>query len=152
MNAKEWRLFRVRPSNHPRRRIMGAASLLERYLDSGLAAGLREVVETLSPAKLTGALSVLSQSGSPYVGRGRAKDLAVNAVLPFMHAWDETGCDQRRPGAAEALYRKFPLLAENEITREMTAQLLPAGWQAAVTNARRQHGLLHLSALLKGAL
>ena len=151
MNAKEWRLFRVRPSNHPRRRIMGAASLLERYLDSGLAAGLREVVETLSPAKLTEALSVFSQSGPAYVGRGRAKDLAVNAVLPFMHAWDEAGQDQRVSGAPETLYKRFPLLAENEITREMTAQLLPSGWHRAVTNARRQQGLLHLSALLKGA-
>ena len=127
MDRKEWRLFRIRPANHPRRRIMGAAVLLERHLESGLAAGLREVVETLSPAKLTGALSAISQSGPAYVGRGRAKDLAVNAVLPFLHAWDETPHGQRRSGAAEALYRRFPLLAENEITREMTAQLIPVG-------------------------
>ena len=31
--AKEWHCFRLRPSNHPRRRIMGAAILLERFLD-----------------------------------------------------------------------------------------------------------------------
>lgn len=144
MDPREWKLFRVRPANHPRRRIMGAALLLERSLGPGLAAGLREVVEQLSPARLVGALSAHSRSGPAYVGRGRAKDLAVNAVLPFMQAWQESG-------AAEAAYRDFPLLAENEITREMTDQLLPVGWHKAVNNARRQQGLLHLSALLTGA-
>jgi hypothetical protein len=155
MDGREWRLFRVRPANHPRRRIMGAALLLERFLETGLAAGLHQVVEELSPPKLTGALTALSQDGPAFVGRGRAKDLAVNAVLPFMHAWDETGNGPMKPGvklgAPEALYRKFPLLSDNEITREMTDQLLPVGWRGAVTNARRQQGLLHLSALLKGA-
>jgi hypothetical protein len=53
--------------------------------------------------------------------------------------------------ASEALYEKFPMLADNEVTREMTEQLLPLGWRGAVANARRQQGLLHLSALLKGA-
>ena len=130
---------------------MGAAMLLDRCLEAGLAAGLREVVEELSPAKLTGSLCAGSHTGPAYVGRGRAKDLAVNAVLPFMHAWDEVEVQDGAPGVPEALYRRFPLLADNEITREMTAQLLPAGWRGAVSNARRQQGLLHLSALLKGA-
>ena len=151
MNQKEWRLFRVRPANHPRRRIMGAAIILDRFLEVGLAAGLREVVEELSPAKLAGTLCAEGQAGPAYVGRGRAKDLAVNAVMPFMHAWDEAEGRQGAPGVPEALYQRFPLLADNEIYREMTAQLLPAGWHKAVSNARRQQGLLHLSALLKGA-
>lgn len=32
----QWHLFRVRPGNHPRHRILGAAHLLDRYLDVGL--------------------------------------------------------------------------------------------------------------------
>ena len=40
-NRLKWNTFRVRPSNHPRNRILGAARLLERYLrvDPGVAAG-----------------------------------------------------------------------------------------------------------------
>ena len=151
MDRREWHLFRVRPTNHPRRRILGAAVLLDRFLEGGLAAGLREVVEELSPAKLTSSLCAQGESGPAYVGRGRAIDLAVNAVLPFIQAWDGFESRPGAEGASQTLYRKYPLLGENEITREMAAQLFPIGWRRAANNARRQQGLLHLSDLLKGA-
>ena len=88
------------------------------------------------------------------MGPGRAKDLAVNAVLPFMHAWAEvSGPAHAGPGreVCTAIYQRFPLLTGNEITREMTEQLLPVAWRGAVGNARRQQGLLHLSELLRGS-
>ena len=151
MDRREWHLFRVRPTNHPRRRILGAAMLLGRFLEQGLAAGLREEVHRSSPARLTGALCAQNGAGPAYVGRGRAIDLAVNAVLPFMHSWEDAEPRGRLTGVPEGLYARYPLLGANEITREMTAQLLPAGWHGAVSNARRQQGLLHLSDLLKGA-
>jgi len=151
MDRREWHLFRVRPTNHPRRRILGAAMLLGRFLDVGLAAGLREVVHRSSPAKLTQALCAQGGDGPAYVGRARAIDLAVNAVLPFMHAWEQAEPCDDAPGVPESLYARYPLLSDNEITREMAAQLLPAGWRGAASNARRQQGLLHLSDLLKGA-
>ena len=88
----------------------------------------------------------------------------MNVVLPFMHAWDQCQALEKgeaeiwsaapgvkQLGVPEQLYRRFTLLAENEITREMTSQLLPARWLRAVSNARRQQGLLHLSEVLKGA-
>jgi hypothetical protein len=102
-------------------------------------------------------------SGPAYAGRGSAKDFAVNVVLPFMHACDRWQALQKgepepspksaaeEPGALEKLYRNFTLWAANEITREMTSQLLPTRWLRAVSNARRQQGLLHLSDVLKGA-
>lgn len=151
MNKEEWRLFRVRPANHPRRRIMGAASILDRFLERGLAAGLGEVVQGHSPAKLTEALCAPAMAGPAFVGPGRAKDLAVNAVLPFVHAWADA--DGRGPGAdaALSLYQLFPRLADNEIYREMAEQLFPREWHGVIRGARRQQGLLHLSALLRGA-
>ena len=151
MDRREWHLFRVRPTNHPRRRILGAAVILDRFLETGLAAGLREVVQELSPSKLTSSLCAAGQTGPAYVGRGRGIELAVNAVLPFIQAWDEFESRPWVEGASETLYRKYPLLGENEITREMAAQLLPIEWRGAASTARRQQWLLHLSALLKGA-
>ena len=151
MDHREWHLFRVRPTNHPRRRILGAAMLLARFLEQGLAAGLWEEVHRSRPAGLTGALCAQNGPGPAYVGRGRAIDLVVNAVLPFMHAWEESEPRGAITGVPEGIYARYPLLSENEITREMAAQLLPAGWRRAVSNARRQQGLLHLSDLLKGA-
>ena len=105
-------MFRVRPVNQPRRRIMGAAVLLDRFLVAGLPVGLGEVVEDLSPAKLTGSLCAAGVGGPAYVGRSRARDLAVNAVLPFMHAWGEVsrqgGRGRRLPQPCTAGFRCSP--------------------------------------------
>ena len=144
MQRKEWHLFRVRPSNHPAVRIEGAAALLARFLDKGLVAGLAGCAG--SPSRLTGSLSVDGQRGGVApIGTGRARDLAVNAVLPMLHIMH---------GGEESpyleLYRRFPKLQENEIVREMSEQLLPEEWRAQVDSARRQQGLLHLAALLRG--
>lgn len=89
MEHKEWKLFRVRPSNHPRRWTLAASILLDRFLEPGLERGLGKVMEQLSPAKLIHALCAFSKTGPACAGRGQAFDLAVNAVLPFMHSWDE---------------------------------------------------------------
>ena len=144
MERKDWHLFRVRPSNHPAARIEGAAALVARFLEPGLLPGLAEAAE--SPKRLTAALTVESgKTGTAPVGTGRARDLAVNAVLPLLHMLE---------GGAEspylALYRRFPKLQGNEIVREMTEQLLPDEWRSVVSGARRQQGLLYLAALLRG--
>lgn len=44
MSAGSWRLFRVRPANHPVRRIAGAVRLIDRHIDTGLVRGLEEHV------------------------------------------------------------------------------------------------------------
>ena len=145
MERREWSLFRVRPANHPAARIEGAAVLLARYLERGLAAALAG--QCGSPSQLCAALTVDGREGSAApVGPGRARDLAVNAVLPMLHSLD---------GGAESpyktLYRRFPKLPGNEVLREMWEQLFPQAWKAQVNSARRQQGLLHLAALLRGS-
>ena len=144
MERKEWHLFRVRPANHPAARIEGAGELVTRFLERGLLAGLAD--ECRSPSQLTAALTVDGcGGGTAHIGTGRARDLAVNSVLPLLHSLD---------GGAEspylALYRRFPKLQSNEVVREMSEQLLPEEWRTEVNNARRQQGLLHLAALLRG--
>ena len=144
MERREWRLFRVRPSNHPAARIEGAAGLVARFMERGLLAGLAD--ECRSPSHLTAALTVDGQDGGTApVGAGRGRDLAVNAVLPLLHA-----LDGRPESPYLSLYWRFPKLQGNEVVREMAEQLLPKEWRAEVNTARRQQGLLHLAALLRG--
>jgi hypothetical protein len=151
LSAGEWHCFRVRPANHPRRRIAGAAGLLDRFLDEGLVAGLLRAAGSGSARELTAALTVgggLSRKEA-LIGQGRAADLAVNVVLPFFH-----GMATRQGPRGEAylqLYHRFGRLQPNELTREMAGQLLEPAWPGVVTNARRQQGLLHLHSLLTGA-
>jgi len=147
--AAEWHTFRVRPSNHPRRRMAGAARLLARFLaasppggEAPLAAALAARVAGGKPSDLTAALAVKDDGdgGPAFIGAGRARDMAVNVALPFCHAWSGRGDESE----AMALYGRFPKLQANEITREMAERLMPPEWSGVVNSARRQQGLLHL--------
>ena len=139
MSARQWRLFRVRPANHPVARVTGAAHLVDRYIEAGLVRGLAAEVQRGSARLL-----IESLMERPFIGRGRAGDMAVNVVLPFLHAY---GGVTRTPALAKAsseLYRVFPKLEENEITREMRRLLGRESDISQVTTARRQQGLAHL--------
>ena len=153
LDAAQWKLFRVRPSNHPRRRIAGAAALLTRFADDGLLHGLACVSGAGNPSKLTEALSVGSgaEGGTALIGTGRARDIAVNAALPFLHGWASLTGEAGKSSAMLELYRRYGKLTENEITRELTSALQPSEWGQVARTARQQQGLIHLQRLLAGA-
>jgi len=152
MSGAEWHCFRLRPANHPRRRISGGAWLVARFLEPGLVAGLERVATAGKTRDLAAALTVAGREGGmAYIGLGRARDLAVNVVLPFLHGLATV---RGEPGGGEAylgLYQRFGKLQENGVTREMAGQLLSPGATDLVKTARRQQGLIHLHRLLTGA-
>ena len=156
LSAQAWHCFRVRPANHPLKRISGAAALVARYLEPGLVNGLGEVAATGKPALLTAELGVAGGTGPALVGIGRARDLAVNVVLPCLHGWAEMGGEFRQAETYLELYYRFGKLQDNELTREMSDQLVDPAWghdrQKVANNARRQQGLLHLKYLLSGVV
>lgn len=149
----KWNTFRVRPSNHPRNRILGGARLLGRYLSAdagaasgegpcvdeipgkgkGLLGGLKEVLEAAPDdgrgcrVLLDGLMVAPSQRRGPArrgaIGNGRAADIAVNVVLPFYHALAEREGLESLVDKCAGLYRRFPRLQPNEITTEMEEQL-----------------------------
>ena len=152
LDAGEWRLFRVRPPNHPRRRIMGAAELVARFADDGLVAGMEQAVGTAKPARLTDSLTAKDDAGkSAFIGPARAKDIAVNVVLPFLHGQQALAGNAREAEAMLDFYRDYGPLTDNEITRELATALQESGWGRIADNARRQQGLIHLQRLLAGS-
>ena len=140
--AEPWKIFRVRPSNHPLRRIEGATVLIDRALDSGLVSSLAETVRQGTHRPLIDQFAV-----PPYIGESRAREIAVNVVLPFMYAWGGTARDRELRAASMEIFRRMPGLADNEITREMK-RLLPSG--VDTRGARRQQGLIHLYKHMRG--
>ena len=134
--AEPWNTFRVRPSNHPLRRIEGAAVLIDRALDEGLVSGLAKTVRQGTHRPIIRWLTA-----QPFIGESRAREIAVNVVLPFMYAWGGIARDGELRNAGAEVYRRMPGLADNEITREMK-RLLPHGIDTR--GARRQQGLIHL--------
>ena len=144
MAPDRWRMFRVRPANHPVRRLAGAARLVDRYIESGLVRGLGEEA-SLGRTALVRGLTV-----RPFVGPGRAKDLAVNVALPFLYAWSGIARDRSIAARCLELYREFPSLPGNEVTREMTRLLSAEDRGLKVGGARRQQGLMHLYKMATG--
>ena len=165
LHRREWHCFRVRPANHPWRRVAGAAVLLARFLESGLVAGLQQAAESGIPSRLTSALVVgkSDAGGRSLIGPGRARDLAVNVVLPFFHSLEtharavvlvEGDREEDREGDLGQryfqIYRRFGLLQDNVLLGEMRDRLLDPAGAGMIDSARRQQGLLHLHHLLCG--
>jgi hypothetical protein len=133
MQATEWRVAGVRPSNHPRRRIAGLARYLSRAGATGLAGWLRSASEA-GVGSLLGALAVQAEDGTALVGDARAREVLVNAALPLLAA---TGCEQAR-----SMYEGAPALPDNTVTREAIA--LVGARKGLRLGACQQQGLLHL--------
>ena len=139
MDPRRWRLTGVRPSNLPVRRIEGAARLIDRHIESGLVLGFVEAVGSGASRILTGSLTV-----RPHIGSGRAREIAINVALPFIHALAIASRDRGSARRSVELYRSFPGLPDNGVTREMKRVLDPETEAVDIVGARRRQGLIHL--------
>ena len=95
------------------------------------------------------------------IGRERARDMAVNCVLPFVHGLAQVRGDQDMARLCLRAYSAAPGLQDNQVTREMAGELFchlgrrsgtpgapeALSWGDALRGARRQQGLLHLGEL-----
>ena len=135
----EWTTSGVRPANHPARRALGAACILDQLLDLGPADSI------IGPVRRDDARGLSSMlSARPFVGDGRARDLALNVALPFAHAHARTRGDRDLESASLQVFGRMPGLQENSVTREMRRLLAEAGRSIGPGGARRQQGLMHL--------
>ncbi len=159
-----WSYAGMRPHNRPARRLAGAAVLIWRHRDTGLLEGFENalrservsdleralVVEDGQEGQLTDTRSLKSRTPA-LIGRARARDVAVNVMLPFFYARAHMLGDAALGRLCLERYRGFPPGQENEITREMKTLLgMAAGKGPAVDSARRQQGLIHLYRVLSG--
>ncbi len=129
-----WRTAGVRPANHPARRIRAAGALAARVAREGWVAACACAAGE-GPAALE-RLFRASEEGAALIGSGRAREIAVNAALPLLASQEGAG-----GGRAEALYRKFPPLPENAVTREARRLAGAAGMRLT---ACEQQGLMRL--------
>lgn len=151
MDRGNWRHFRIRPANHPRRRIAGAAILLHRTSPPGLVASALQWMHSGSFNTIVQGLTVPHPSHGPaLIGRSRAQDMAVNVLLPFVHAYYASNNDDALAEASLRLYVTAPRLQPNRITREMADVLFPKPWRPLASGTAHQQGLIHLHRLLQG--
>ena len=166
--GRSWQTFRVRPDNHPVRRMAAAVDLMRRWLQGpGLLNELFVAVsETENPrravARLIDAL-VIPSAGywashrdfgkvrrsrpSALIGRGRALDMVTTAILPFLLAMADLKSDTDLERRARQIYAVLPNPGESEAGRR--ARHLIAGYsggQPQRLSARRYQGFLSLTA------
>jgi hypothetical protein len=164
LNGSAWRTWRVRPENLPARRAAGLSQILVSWLRADpidlLLEDLVEAERLERPARLAEPWRVrtsdafwswhfdfgrASPSARPWlIGSGRAGEVAVNVLLPFLHALGRAGDDAALAERALTLYRRYPATAPNRVTREMARQLGGPDGAASARGACRQQGLIHL--------
>jgi hypothetical protein len=161
MGDHEWQMVKVRPGNLPVRRMAAMSYLLLRYrrdgLLNGLSAELQVTAKESAGLGLEKALKVNAEGywaeyldfGMPVrgpapalLGGGRAADIIVNVLLPFMAARDRLSSDKNMTEYAIELYRNYPVAAANTLEKHMLKQL--GIDRRTVSSARRQQGLLHI--------
>jgi hypothetical protein len=147
MSAKDWRLSHVYHNNSPVRRILAQSHLLHRYREMGLVTGILEQVAGTAVnrgrCRLEDSLIVVGDNdSSALLGHGKAGEIIVNAILPFVSSWAEAFSETGLSEKALKLYLNYPSLAENEITRHMARQLRLK--DTFHFTACRQQGLIHI--------
>ncbi|MCY4575482.1 MAG: DUF2851 family protein [Chloroflexi bacterium] len=163
-----WQTFRVRPDNHPIRRMGAAVELMRRWLQGpGMRNDLRIAVsKPESPrdaaACLIDALVIpsvgywatrrdfgISWRGRPsaLIGRGRALDMLATAVLPFLLAVADFESDTDLESRTRQVYAVLPNPGESEASRRARHLIAGNGGdQSPRLSARRYQGFLSLTA------
>jgi hypothetical protein len=161
MRESDWNLSHIYPNNSPVRRIVAQSYLLERYCKGKLLAGILQLVKEAPLPKGHHTLgNGLTVAGDGYwrdhfdfgirsktkisslLGNSKAREIAVNVVLPFAFSWGKMANEPELTEKATELYISYPKLAENEITRHMEKQLClkePFDFTAC-----HQQGMIHI--------
>ena len=171
--AEAWTFFRLRPGNFPTRRLAAAAVLVVRFRQSGFLEHFARLFEATQDGGLGGKrlaqeverLLVVDSHGfwserdcyltgkatghrrpSQLLGRDRARDIAVNVVLPTLSGVAEETDNGRLRSAVNETYRVYPRLPDNELLRRMRLRLdtRQRGSPGLAATAAQQQGLIYL--------
>ena len=117
--ATTWSLNRVRPMNHPVRRLASLGSLIEHAQPDGLLA-------TVLALPLDGGRSWRNwlESVRPSIGRARSDQIAVNVLAPFAAAYADAVGDDQLAERAGLLWEALPGAADDAIAKATLAQIV----------------------------
>ena len=145
MPATSWVLARIRPLNHPIRRLAQFAAIIERT-NGRLATELLAPIRTgLDPSE--NLLELVGDGGAPALGRDRARTIATNVLIPFAFAQAAATGDHDLAEATSALWVSLKAGEANERTRKGVRQIAGDAGLRRLTE-RHMQGLVHLTTQL----
>jgi Protein of unknown function (DUF2851) len=140
-----WTRARVRPANHPLRRLSAGAALIANAAGGLAPALLDEVRAGGEPAQL---LKTLSASPPEItLGDDRAHAIVANGVIPFALALAEHTGDVQLSEAASQIWERLPNAGPNEVTRRALRQVAGAARLPGL-GSRGEQGLIQLDSAL----
>lgn len=113
-----WTLNRVRPLNHPIRRLASFASLLERSGRMGLLGDLLSMTDDAAAA-WTNWLG----TAQPAIGATRIYQISVNVLAPFLAAYAEVMQDADLMDQAGEIWEQLPGRVEDSRARSTVRQI-----------------------------
>jgi hypothetical protein len=114
-----WSLDRVRPANHPVRRLASLASLVAGCAGDGLLATFFALADS-APSTWTSWLA----SVKPAIGETRIRQINTNAFGPFLAAYADATDEQPLAERAGAIWELLPGRAEDAIARSTLRQIV----------------------------
>lgn len=157
MRRSRWRLGCIYPNNHPVRRMIGLADLLptlpdvmdkvrrigcEEGQEGGFAAGLEPVMLVAGdPYWRTHYDFGRTTHCSNVVGRGKAREIVVNALVPLAFAVATSRGGVRSLARLAAALRAYPACQPNAVTKHMSMQL---GMERTAIPALQTQGMLRI--------
>lgn len=149
----DWQLFRIRPVNHPLKRMLLLCEFLYASLETGLLSRFIREVESNCPdskARHKGFSAILEELRSPLLdaniklGKQVINSSYLNIYIPVMLLYAQKIADNQLQDSLYSSWDSFPALSENYITRYMSSHI-NAGLQTPVkAKSLYQQGLINL--------
>lgn len=114
-----WNLNRVRPMNHPVRRLASLAALIHAVHPSGILHTCLDVTSA-SPNPWRSWLD----SAIPAIGEARAIQLSTNVLAPFAAAYAQASGDAGLTEAIGAIWERLPGKADDTVARTTLKQIV----------------------------
>lgn len=141
--SPSWVAAAGRPANRTETRLRAAAHFVAEWWRVG--GPLRHAVAAIDCGESVGRVGDAFRVDGGLVGRGRAGEILINAVLPTVAAWAEAGHDRELYAEVLRLYASHPALPSNSVFEEAKRVMVRKGvGLVKVRGARRQQGVMHI--------
>lgn len=146
----KWNLFRIRPANHPIKRIIQASYIVINLLDNGF---LKSALKALEPENdvcnkemITNLKNITCIDKPPIAKTGNQFCLTVagNIILPILYLYAEKTNSKNLQRKIKDIYFDFPPLGDNHITNFMKAHLDPVNRRLINSRYVYQQGLMNI--------
>lgn len=131
----EWSLNRVRPTNHPVRRLVSMADLVHKSGNVGILSTV-----LMLPLDRGSAWREWLETARPAIGRSRANQMAVNVLAPFLAAYADTSGDRDMTERVSAQWEQLPGTADDSIAKNTLRQIVGEG-RFRIRSALESQGL-----------